>query len=33
VLVPTPGVVVSLERRMIAIALADQLGQILVMNP
>lgn len=29
VLVPTPAEVVSLERRMIAVALADQLGQVL----
>jgi len=29
VLVPTPGVALSLERRMIAVALADQLGQVL----
>ncbi|MDQ6797117.1 MAG: PAS domain-containing sensor histidine kinase [Actinomycetota bacterium] len=29
VLMPAPGVVLSLERRMIAVALADQLGQAL----
>lgn len=29
VLVPSPAAVVSLERRMIAVALADQLGQVL----
>lgn len=29
VLVPAPGVVLSRERRMIAVALADQLGQVL----
>jgi len=29
-LVPTSGGVVSLERRMIAVALAHQLGQVLV---
>jgi len=29
VLVPTPGVILSRERRMIAVALADQLGQVL----
>jgi len=29
VLVPTPAAVVSLERRIVAVALADQLGQVL----
>jgi uncharacterized protein DUF4118 len=33
VLVPTPGELVSLERRMIAVALADQLGQVMAMEP
>lgn len=33
VLVPVPAEVVSLERRMIAVALADQLGQALASEP